>query len=97
LDFKAWEKKGSWGIYNKKPDNYFNPLKINRYKEGYLPSFSYLIKEFDLQNVVNQYCLIGYKWNKTKENNEFESIIIFWKTANYLIGWNLPDGQDDYK
>lgn len=96
LDFHAWDKTGNWGIYDSKPDGYFNPLAIKRYKENYLTSFSYLIKEFNLQNMVNQYCLIGYKWNKTKEDDEFESIIIFWKNANHLIGWRLPEGQDEY-
>ncbi|MCG3469371.1 hypothetical protein L7750_02845 [Xenorhabdus bovienii] len=97
LDFKAWEKTGSWGIYDSKPDNYFKPLKINNYKEGYLRSFSYLIKRFNLQNVNNEYCLIGYKWNKTKDRDERERIIVFWKTANYLIDWDLPDGEDDHR
>ncbi|MDE9446038.1 hypothetical protein KKJ04_10555 [Xenorhabdus bovienii] len=96
LDFKAWEKTGQWGIYDSKPDSHFNPLKIKKYKEGYLPSFSYLIKLFNLQNVNNQYCLIGYKMNKTKEYDGFESIIVFWKTANYLIDWDLPNSEDDH-
>ncbi|MDE9519061.1 hypothetical protein KKJ17_15335 [Xenorhabdus bovienii] len=96
LDFKAWEKTGQWGIYDSKPDSHFNPLKIKKYKEGYLPSFSYLIKIFNLQNVNNQYCLIGYKMNKTKEYDGFESVIVFWKTANYLIDWDLPNSEDDH-
>ncbi|MDE1483018.1 hypothetical protein [Xenorhabdus bovienii] len=96
LDFKAWEKTGQWGIYDSKPDSHFNPLKIKKYKEGYLPSFSYLIKLFNLQNVNNQYCLIGYKMNKTKEYDGFESVIVFWKTANYLIDWDLPNSEDDH-
>ncbi|CDH24773.1 hypothetical protein [Xenorhabdus bovienii] len=95
LDFKAWEKAGGWGIYNEKPDSHFKPLKINSYKEAYLPTFSYLIKRFNFQNVNNKYCLIGYKWNETKDRDERENIIVFWKTANYLINWNLPDGKDD--
>ncbi|MDE9495642.1 hypothetical protein KKJ09_19155 [Xenorhabdus bovienii] len=96
LDFKAWEKTGQWRIYDSKPDSHFNPLKIKKYKEGYLSSFSYLIKLFNLQNVNNQYCLIGYKMNKTKEYDGFESVIVFWKTANYLIDWDLPNSEDDH-
>ncbi|CDH24772.1 hypothetical protein [Xenorhabdus bovienii] len=95
LDFNTWEKTGNWGIYNAKPDSHFDPLKINDYKENYLPAFSYIINIFEKQNLNNNFCLIGYKWNKTNERDEFERIVIFWKTNNYLINWNLPDGNDD--
>ncbi|PHM44793.1 hypothetical protein Xmau_01507 [Xenorhabdus mauleonii] len=91
LNFNAWEKKGGWGIYNKKPDSHFNPLNIKKYREGYLISFSYIIGLFEFKNVNNKYCLIGYKWNATKENKEHKSIIVFWENANYLIDWDLPD------
>ncbi|PHM59402.1 hypothetical protein [Xenorhabdus sp. KK7.4] len=95
LDFKAWGKTGNWGIYDSKPNNYFNPLKIKEYRDGYLPSFSYLINLFNFRNVNNKYCLIGYKWNKTKNSEERERVVIFWENANYLIDWDLPDGDDD--
>ncbi|WP_340620052.1 hypothetical protein [Xenorhabdus siamensis] len=96
LDFNFWEKTGQWGIYYKKPDSTFNPLRIKKYKENYFPALSYLIRKFNLQKVNNQYCLIGYNFDKTKEYDEFESMIIFWKNANYLIDWVIPDSGDDY-
>ncbi|PHM35630.1 hypothetical protein [Xenorhabdus innexi] len=93
LDFKAWERKGSWGIYNKKPDGSFNPLKIKDYREGYLPSFSYLINKFGFGDKNNTYCLIGYQWNKKENSEERTRVVVFWKNANYLIDWDLPDGD----
>ncbi|WP_446470224.1 hypothetical protein [Xenorhabdus stockiae] len=96
LDFKSWSNTGQWGIFYRHPDSHFKILEINKYKEGYLPAFSYLINLFDLKNVDNEYCLIGYRWKKTKENNELERLMIVWKTANYLIHWNLPDEKDAY-
>ncbi|MDX7999373.1 hypothetical protein FE394_09190 [Xenorhabdus sp. Reich] len=93
LDFKGWEKTGQWGIYNLKPDNHFSPLKINNYRDNYLSSFSYLIKLFHKENVENKFCIIGYKWDKTKEHEGIERTIVFWKTANQLISWDLPDGE----
>ncbi|MCC8368078.1 hypothetical protein J8V57_17735 [Xenorhabdus sp. PB61.4] len=97
LNFKDWENKGSWGIYNEKPDSYFNPLKIKDYKEGYLPSFSYLINKFGFNSVNNTYCVIGYKWNKKEDDEEFTRVIVFWKNANYLIDWDLPDGDTEHR
>ncbi|MBD2811255.1 hypothetical protein ID853_10260 [Xenorhabdus sp. Vera] len=93
LDFKAWDKTGQWGIYNIKPDNYFNPLKINDYKDNYLSSFSYLINLLHKENVNNKFCIIGYKWGKTKSHEKFERVVVFWKTANQLISWDLPEGD----
>ncbi|CDH24774.1 hypothetical protein [Xenorhabdus bovienii] len=95
LDFKAWEKKGSWGIYSEKPDGNFKILEIKDYRDNYLPAFSYLIKVFKMQDVDNHYCLIGYKWNKKKDSDEHKSFMVFWKTANHMIDWNLPDGDDE--
>ncbi|WP_426578232.1 hypothetical protein ACP179_10925 [Xenorhabdus stockiae] len=95
LDFEAWNKTGNWGMFYRKPDSHFKILEIKNYNESYLPSFSYLINLFDLKNVDNEYCLIGYKWEKTEESDEFERIMVIWKTANYLINWNLPDGDDE--
>ncbi|MCC8380216.1 hypothetical protein, partial [Xenorhabdus sp. PB30.3] len=96
LDFNTWEKTGGWGIYYKKPDNRFNPLEIKKYEKYYLPSLSYLINSFDMKNEDNKYCLIGYQFHKTKGHDEFESVIIFWENANYLIDWVIPDSGDNY-
>ncbi|MCG3460605.1 hypothetical protein L7G72_01775 [Xenorhabdus bovienii] len=40
---------------------------------------------------------MGYKWNKTKDDNECEHLNVFWEMANYLIDWDLPDGDDDHR
>ncbi|MGJ0578627.1 hypothetical protein ACR71G_11130 [Xenorhabdus bovienii] len=97
LDFKSWENTGKWGVYYKKPDSHFNPLKIKKYKDNYLPAFNYVIKVFETQNVNNEFCLIGYKFNKSSYCDGFERVIIFWKTANYFINWEVPDGDYDDK
>ncbi|REF26640.1 hypothetical protein BDD26_1310 [Xenorhabdus cabanillasii] len=85
------------GVYNRKPDSYFNPLTIKRYKENDILAFSYIIKVLNTQNVNNDFCLIGYKFNKKNGSNEFERVIIYWETANRLINWKLPDGNYDDK
>ncbi|MDC9598413.1 hypothetical protein [Xenorhabdus anantnagensis] len=95
LDFKAWEEAGGWGIYNDKPDSHFNPLTVKKYKENYLPAFSYVINAFNKQNVSNDFCLMGYKFNKKNDHNEFERVVIYWKTNNRLINWEIPDGDYD--
>ncbi|WP_086109415.1 hypothetical protein [Xenorhabdus vietnamensis] len=95
LDFKAWGDTGQWGIYYKKPDGYFNPLEIKKYKENYFSAFSYVINFLNTQNVNNDFCLIGYEFNKGIDRDGFESVIIYWKTANRLIDWEVPDGDYD--
>ncbi|MBD2783750.1 hypothetical protein ID858_06655 [Xenorhabdus sp. DI] len=95
LDFKAWKEAGGWGIYNDKPDSHFNPLTIKKYNKNYLLAFKYIIKVLNTQNVNNDFCLIGYKFDKKNDSDGFERVIIYWKTANRLINWEVPDGDDD--
>ncbi|MDX7990733.1 hypothetical protein [Xenorhabdus littoralis] len=99
LDFKAWEAEGGWGLYNRKPDNYFNPLTITKYKDNYLLAFSYLIDSLGSKSINNDFCLIGYKFNEKINHDGFERVIVYWKTFNRLINWELPDGgyDDNYK
>ncbi|WP_426578233.1 hypothetical protein ACP179_10930 [Xenorhabdus stockiae] len=93
LDFKSWQEKGSWGIFPSKPDSRFSPLKIKKYKENYNVALSYIIKILEKQDVNNKFCLIGYNFDKNENHNEFNNVIIFWENANYLINWELPDGD----
>ncbi|MEX0444710.1 hypothetical protein [Xenorhabdus sp. SGI246] len=97
LDFNAWEEKGSWGIFASKPDDRFDPLKIKKYKENYILAFSYIINVLEEQNVINKFCLIGYKFYKKSDRDGFNSVIVYWKNANRLINWELPDGNYDDK
>ncbi|WP_340618980.1 hypothetical protein [Xenorhabdus entomophaga] len=99
LDFNAWEKTGKWGVFYKKPESYFDPLKIKKYKENYFLAFGYVIKELGEQNINNNFCLIGYKFNKERDREEFERVVIYWKTNNRLINWEVPDGEhyEQYK
>ncbi|PHM35631.1 hypothetical protein [Xenorhabdus innexi] len=95
LDFKYWDESGGWGIYNRKPEGYFNPLKIKKYKENYIRAFNYAIKVFEKQKEINYFCLIGYDFYKKDGHDEFKRVVVYWKTANRLINWEVPDGDDD--
>ncbi|PHM59401.1 hypothetical protein [Xenorhabdus sp. KK7.4] len=97
LDFEAWNKTGNWGMFYRKPDSHFKILEIKNYNESYLPSFSYLINKFGFNSVNNTYCVIGYKWNKKEDDEELTRVIVFWKNANYLIDWDLPDGDTEHR
>ncbi|MCC8380217.1 hypothetical protein [Xenorhabdus sp. PB30.3] len=97
LNLQALEKNENWGIYTSIPDGKFEPLKIKKYKEIYILAFSYIIKILGKQDVNNNFCLIGYHFDKKMGHDEFNDVVIYWKTANRLISWELPDGSYNEK
>ncbi|WP_274370067.1 hypothetical protein [Morganella morganii] len=89
------ELSGDWGIYDSKPESVFKPLDDKRYKAHFEDAAKYFIAIYNMNNEVNDFCLIGYKWSdKNRENN----VNVIWKN-HYLINWEMPyrpAGNADY-
>ena len=83
---QTWEDTGNWGIYDKKPDVTFKPFDDKLYKKHFVESAKYFIAIFNMNDRVNDFCLIGYKWN---DNNRENKVNVIWKD-NYLINWEMP-------
>lgn len=77
---------GDWGIYDCKPESVFKPLDDNSYKTHFEDAAKYFIASYNMNNEVNNFCLIGYKWH---DENREDNINVIWK-KHYLINWEIP-------
>lgn len=55
------ELSGDWGIYDSKPESVFKPLGDKCYKARFENAAKYFIAIYNMNNDVNDFCLIGYK------------------------------------
>ncbi|MBW5407146.1 hypothetical protein ACISK3_03980 [Morganella morganii] len=86
----SWEDSGNWGVYDSRPEQIFNPMNIDFYKDNFEESARYMISGFNRNNVTNDFCIIGYKW---KDDSRENKISVIWKD-NFIINWEKPENND---
>lgn len=86
----AWKDSGNWGVYDAKPEHTFNPMENGFYKDNFEESAKYMISGFNLNNVTNDFCIIGYKWKDDKREHK---ISVIWKD-NFIINWEKPEDNE---